>query len=207
MENSRSNLKLLLSLATAAGLWIFMFGIFDREFWPLMIISAGILWILAYANTGFLWHKSEWNLRNLALGIASAAGLYLVFAAGNQLIKIMLPSGPGEIDRIYSLKGTTSPGVLISSLLFIIGPGEEIFWRGYVQRTLAARYGLLTGLMLTTCIYTLIHLPAGNPVLLVAAFTGGLFWGVLFQIGRGVIPCLISHALWDVMIFVVWPIF
>jgi hypothetical protein len=91
-------------------------------------------------------------------------------------------------------------------LFFPIGFGEEIFWRGYVQRGFAEKWSGRRAFILTTLLYTAVHLPTGNTVLIAAALTCGLFWsGVYFATGR-LLPVLISHMLWDPAIFIVWPI-
>jgi membrane protease YdiL (CAAX protease family) len=43
-------------------------------------------------------------------------------------------------------------------------------------------------------------------MLFLAALICGLFWGALFKRYRSVWPVLISHALWDVAIFLLFPI-
>jgi membrane protease YdiL (CAAX protease family) len=42
-------------------------------------------------------------------------------------------------------------------------------------------------------------------MLLVAAGVCGLFWGLLYWREQNLIPVIISHSLWDVMIFVLFP--
>jgi len=45
-------------------------------------------------------------------------------------------------------------------------------------------------------------------MLIMAALVCGVFWGFMYMIfkPRNLVPLLISHALWDVMVFVVLPI-
>jgi membrane protease YdiL (CAAX protease family) len=89
--------------------------------------------------------------------------------------------------------------------MFWIGPAEEIFWRGLVQHELAAKYGAVFGYFVSSLLYAGIHIFALNFMLLMASLICGLFWGALFLKYKSVWPGIISHALWDVAIFVVFP--
>jgi hypothetical protein len=86
-----------------------------------------------------------------------------------------------------------------------MGPAEEIYWRGFVQETLGGRLGKTGSLLLTSSIYALVHIVAFNFMLLVAAAVCGLFWGLLFLRERNLVTVMLSHALWDVMTFVLLP--
>jgi membrane protease YdiL (CAAX protease family) len=110
------------------------------------------------------------------------------------------------VELIYGIKGGTSPTVIGLLLLFIIGPGEEIFWRGYIQRRLSARFSPNTGFLLATAAYTLIHVASLNFMLIMAAMVGGIAWGGLYRLmPQHFTAIVISHALWDAAAFVWLP--
>jgi membrane protease YdiL (CAAX protease family) len=50
-----------------------------------------------------------------------------------------------------------------------------------------------------------VHAWSGNLPLLLAAFTAGLLWGALFAWTGSLVPGIISHGLWDILVFVVAP--
>ena len=89
-------------------------------------------------------------------------------------------------------------------IAFVIAPGEEIFWRGYVQRTLGRR-SMPRGLVLVVLAYGLVHLGSGSVTLVGAALVCGLFWGCLYQRFKSIWLNILSHALWDRAVFLVWP--
>ena len=92
-------------------------------------------------------------------------------------------------------------------LLFIIGPAEEIFWRGYIQRQLSQRWSPNVGFLVTTAIYTAVHLPSGNFMLVMAAMVCGVAWGGLYRLMPQHFPAIVlSHALWDAAAFVWFPL-
>lgn len=144
--------------------------------------------------------------RDFVIGISSAGVLYGVFLVGNQLARVILPAGAQEIGSIYDL-GTLGQKIdLGARLALIIGPAEELFWRGLVQKRLMERYGPLKGLLLGTAAYSGAHLVAGNVTLIGAAAVAGLFWGGMYAKGVPISALLISHSVWDVLAFLVAPI-
>jgi membrane protease YdiL (CAAX protease family) len=118
----------------------------------------------------------------------------------------LLPDPAGNIASVYANLGGLSPGLVAFLLFFPIGFGEEIFWRGFVQRRFRERWSARSAFVLTALLYTAIHFPTGNPVLILAALTCGLFWGGFYWATGSLVPVLVSHMLWDPFIFVILPI-
>jgi membrane protease YdiL (CAAX protease family) len=46
----------------------------------------------------------------------------------------------------------------------------------------------------------------GSPLLPVIALACGLFWGLLRATTRSLVPALICHMLWDVIVFTLVPL-
>ena len=89
----------------------------------------------------------------------------------------------------------------------LIGPAEEIFWRGYVQRTLSQKLGANKGFIVATAIYTLVHIGSLNFMLIMAAMVCGIAWGLLYRLMPERFTAItLSHALWDAAVFVIFPI-
>ena len=99
-----------------------------------------------------------------------------------------------------------NPPVFFGFMLgFVIGPGEELFWRGLVQRGLMRRYGRIQGTLIASSIYGAIHLVSENLTLTGAAATAGLYWGALYAGEQRLAPLIISHVSWDIWIFLIAP--
>ena len=97
--------------------------------------------------------------------------------------------------------------LLTALMLFLIGPAEEIFWRGYVQKSLQQRWNPNMGFVVTTAIYALVHAGSCNFMLVMAALVAGAAWGLLYRFFPEKFGAIIiSHALWDVAVFVWFPI-
>ena len=105
------------------------------------------------------------------------------------------------------MKTGENPWLLSILLLILIGPAEEIFWRGYVQNALSKRWSPNAGFIVTTLVYALVHIWSFNFMLVMAALVVGAIWGLAYRLYPQKLGALIvSHAVWDVAVFVVFPI-
>ena len=194
-------------------LWSVMFVIRPLNFWLMMSISTCLLAAISFIFGRPLFFRGELNWKNILLGIAAAGALYALFWTGNQALILisrflpaLIPDRAVNINAVNANRGVLSPLLVGILLFFPIGFGEEIFWRGFVQRRFSSRWTPLPGFLVTTFFYAAVHLPTGNPVLILAAFTCGAFWGGLYAVTGRLVPVLVSHMVWDPVIFVIWPI-
>lgn len=200
------------AVAVAAVLWFLMFSPWTAPllpFWWCMTASACILSTLALTQGGSACLGSFdgaplW--KQLIAGVLIAAALWLVFFIGDKVSQWMFSFARPQVNLIYDMKDDSSPLLLSLLMLCVIGPAEEVFWRGYVQRSLTARLSPTWAFVLTTAIYALVHLPSGNFMLIMAALTCGIIWGGLYRLFPQWLPAIIlSHALWDAAAFVWFP--
>jgi membrane protease YdiL (CAAX protease family) len=196
-----------LALATL-GFGLLFTGTFFH-FWAQMAITvAGLCLLSAVFDPAGLRRLLEMSRRDFSrvalIGALSAATLYEVFYLGNLLAGAVLRGDSGGVASIYEFKGQTPVWVIGLLMALVIGPGEEIFWRGFLQRKLVGRYSR-AGLAMSVAAYTLVHLVSGNPMLIVAALVCGLFWTVLYDHCKSIWINIISHTLWDLTVFLIWP--
>lgn len=208
--------RLAFALTIALALWFYMFSPWTggfANFWINMSCAAIILSCTAiWAGSRKPWDIFKMDYKEavfqIAIGIAVAAALWGVFWVGDKLSQLLFDFARPQVDNVYGMKEGMSPTLVGLLLLFLIGPAEEFFWRGYVQDTFAkGRLGSFVAFALTTGIYCLAHLWSFNFMLIMAALIAGAVWGFLYWIKPSWLPALIvSHALWDAMVFVVFPI-
>lgn len=203
-------MKLILSILTAFCLWFVMFSPVTAphvDFWVIMSVSAVVLTVLSTAFNPGWWKKLDWSPRNVMLGIGVAAVLWCIFWVGDRLSSLLFDFSRPQVDAIYGIKTGTSPWLLSALLLFLIGPAEEIFWRGYVQRTLSLRFGANAGFVIATVLYASVHIASCNFMLVMASLVAGIVWGVFYRLFPGRFSAIVvSHALWDAAVFVWFPI-
>ncbi|MDX9906859.1 MAG: type II CAAX endopeptidase family protein [Bacteroidales bacterium] len=180
------------------------------DFWWWMTINLSVLITLAMVTdweyycilsrdfTSGIWKKA-------AIGLLSALILYFVFFLGNYLSRLWFDFASPGIENVYKFKGDAA-GIRIAILmLLIIGPGEELFWRGYLQRKFSKKYGKWTGLIIALVLYTGVHIFTGNFMLIMAAFICGLFWAWMYLKYESMLINVISHTVWDIVVFLVLP--
>ncbi|MBQ3186127.1 MAG: CPBP family intramembrane metalloprotease [Alistipes sp.] len=202
--------RLYFALAVALVLWTLMFSPLTAprfDFWQMMAGSALILSSLATLFAPAWWNRLKFDLPNILFGVVVAVVLWGVFWVGDKVASWMFDFARPQVDLIYGIKEGQSPWVLSLLLLLLIGPAEEIFWRGYVQERMGKKWGLTRGYLIATACYTLVHLPACNFMLVMASLVCGAAWGFLYRyFPDRFTGIVISHALWDAAVFVWFPI-
>jgi membrane protease YdiL (CAAX protease family) len=195
--------RAILTLPAAYALWFFTFQVPVLDFWIRITISVFILLAIAVVVG-----RKEISIRptpaRVAVGVISAVLLYLFFWSGYQVLE-GFPQFAGQISSVYSLRAAEPVSVIAAVLLFPIGPTEEIYWRGLIQNALSKRLSTKSSILLTAALYASIHLPTLNPALMLTAFIGGLVWGYVYR-RFGLAAAMVSHTLWDEMIFVFFVI-
>ena len=170
-----------------------------------MKIGLSVLVVFTYS---LFWQKPKINPRisSFLLGLLSAVILYFIFFLGHHLAPYILPGAKSQVGGIYSLGKGTSRVLIFLLLFFITGPGEEIFWRGFLQDHLMKRHGGLQGFFLATIIYAGVHVFSFNLMLILAALVAGAFWGLLYLWKRDLLVQITSHSFWSAVIFAIAPI-
>ena len=202
--------KPIVGIGIAAVLWTVMFSPWTAphiNFWVMMTCSGATLMLYStWASPGW-WKGIRIGLSDILLGAGLAAVMWVVFWLGEFFSTLLFDFARPQVDTIYGMKEGENPLVLTLLMLFIIGPAEEIFWRGYIQKGLSTRWNPNMGFVVTTLVYSLVHLAKFNFMLIMAAAVAGIIWGLayrLFPERLGAI--IISHALWDCAVFIWFPI-
>ena len=202
--------KVVFTIILATVLWTVMFSPLTAphvNFWWTMTASAVLLSLLSTLFRPDWWRGIRISFGELLLGVAIAVGLWLVFWVGDKMSQLLFDFARPQVDSIYGMKAGESPWLLTLLMLFIIGPAEEIFWRGYVQRSLSERINPNMGFVVTTAVYALVHAGSCNFMLTMAALVAGAAWGLLYRLfPRHFGAIILSPALWDVAVFVWFPI-
>lgn len=169
-----------------------------------MTTTGTVLGVLATAGNESL-QRPRLRRRDVALGLGIAAGLYAVFRVGDRIARRVLPDGAENIRNIYELRELRPKSEIALRLATVIGPGEELFWRGLVQRSISQRRGNARGAIIATGLYGGAHLITGNMALIGAATVAGAYWSALAAAGVPMGALVVSHVIWDVWIFLVAP--
>jgi len=183
--------------------WAITFGWAGGNFW----IKIGLS-VIAVTLYSLFWQRPRitFQVRSFVIGFLSAAVLYFIFFVGDKLAPYILPGAKAQVGGIYALGEGTSKALIFLLLFFITGPGEEIFWRGFIQDRLMAKWGKMGGYLVTTVVYAGVHLFSGSLLLILAALVAGSFWGLLYLWKRNLLIQITSHSFWSAVIFSVAPV-
>jgi CAAX protease family protein len=189
------------ALGTLAGL-VLAYAHFARtfrgpreRFWVRMTTTGFTLGALALASGEAERVRFRW--RHVPLGFAIASGLYMIFQIGDRQARRIMPRGEDQIDEIYALREIRPREEIALRLAAVIGPAEELFWRGWLQRRI--------GWLPASAAYAGAHLVTGNATLIGAAGVAGVYWGALAALGAPMTALVVSHVVWDIWIFLVSP--
>lgn len=202
--------RVVFTLVLAFVLWTLMFSPLTAacfDFWPMMAGSALLLSGFATLFAPAWWERIRLTRDNLLWGVGIAVALWCLFWVGDKIASQLFSFARAEVDAVYAIKAGSSPWKLSLLLLLLVGPAEEIYWRGFVQERLSKRWGADRGFLLATALYTLVHLPSCNLMLILAALVAGTAWGLCYRLFPGRFTAIVlSHALWDAAVFVWFPI-
>lgn len=201
--------KVWIGIAMASVLWFIMFSPWTAQgvnFWLCMSFSGIILITFATLNCPE-WKKDiHFSWKQILLGLLIAFFLWCVFWIGDKVAGWLFGFERAQVNMIYDMKAGTQSWIIAMLLLFIIGPAEEIFWQGFVQRCLSKQMNANTGFLITLSFYTLIHIWSLNFMLIMAAFVVGFCWGLIYRLRpQWLTALIISHAVWDTCAFVLLP--
>lgn len=205
--------KLILFISAAVLLFVPLFvfrGIGPADFWWWMsfnlLLLTGSAW---FSDSDYREHVRSFFSGNIAfnifMGIFSALLLFAVFKAGNVVSRWIFDFAGSGIDSIYHFKGEASHLRIALLMLFVIGPGEELLWRGFFQKHFEERLGPWKGYITAALFYAAVHVATLNVMLILAALTCGLFWGFLYMRYRSLLMICLSHTVWDIAVFILFP--
>jgi membrane protease YdiL (CAAX protease family) len=195
-----------LGLAAVVASMVLLFSVPPGEFVTATFLSTSCMVVVSFV-LGLRWKGSP-SARAVAAGIASAVVLYLVFAAGAIGIAALHPFGIGVSNAatIYSL--IVSPGnavyVQVSVLLFD-SAGYESFFRGIVQARLKGVMGVWSA-PVVAAIDAGIHFVTLNPLWVATTFVADLAWGLTFHFSGRLSASFTSHFVWDLSVFLLFPL-
>jgi membrane protease YdiL (CAAX protease family) len=140
-------------------------------------------------------------LSGIAAGSVMAAATCLLYP-----LLVRLATGIAiDVSMLYAAFRAPSPTVASLALAPVV-VGEELVWRGVVQPALVRRFGPWAGTLLTAVVYAVVLAPLGSPVLVGVAFSCGLAWGTLRTVTGSLVPVLVAHLLWDLLVLLWRPL-
>jgi len=204
VKGAPGRLALGVGLAAAQAAFALTFRGPRPRFWQRMTLTGLSLGSFALAVSPPA-RRVRIGLKEVTMGLASASVLYATFQAGDRFARRVVPGGEAQIRDIYTLRTLRPRGEIAGRLVAVIGPAEELFWRGMVQAAFMRWLGRWRGAAAGAAAYGGVHLVTGNFTLFGAAGIAGAHWSALYAAGMPLGALIVSHAAWDVWIFLLQP--
>lgn len=138
-------------------------------------------------------------LRSAAVGFLVGLGLYLATRAFVLVAVRIWPAFERHATGIYEHRGSLRAEVALVVAVLVSVAGEELFWRGYVQRKIGSAVRFPFGRILSWAVYVAANLPSRNLAILAGAAVGGAVWVGLAGWSHGVLASLVCHATWTAL--------
>lgn len=193
--------RFIFALLIAHALIYFSFH--DKAiFW--YIFSGSILVLIAFAMFQGEVDDQLSFFHYFFIGAASGLLLYFCFWLGYQLIGVLHLPLNNEISRLYKWFAPSLFWHYIA-LILVAAPGEELFWRGYIQKRLTSSLKPIWGIVIGAVLYGTVHIYSGSFLLILTAFFSGIVWGALYHWKKSMPLVIVSHIIFDMMIFIILP--
>ena len=185
--------------------WFISFSLAWGSYWIKISLSAATLAVLSRVISRRKASFGRWDKETILWGFGAAAVLYSIFWLGNAFAPLFVPYAQKQISCVYSLGAGTPMWLMLVLSLFVTGPGEEFFWRGFVQSHLMDAFGPMKGCITGAILYGSVHIWSFNFILIASACVVGAFWGFLYLRFGKLLPVIVSHSVWSALVFVVFP--
>jgi CAAX protease family protein len=177
------------------------FGIWRAIGGAAVALGVAVLLFDRPASTALLRPSPRLILLGATAGALMVSATYLLYPVLARLV----PLTATDTAQLYA--AFRAPSLLVASVALVpVIFGEELVWRGAVQAWLVERLGAWRGVALAAVVYALAHAPLGSPVLVAVAFFCGLAWGALRARTASLVPTLVAHLLWDVLVLLWLPL-
>lgn len=181
----------------------------EKHIWFLLTISYLILILISLAKIKELKNNTVINIKNifkqLAIGIIFGIILYLICMFGQKLICILDIPLLNSLENLYEIVKPQYKWHYIVLFLIII-PGEELYWRGYIQKKLYKDMSFQKSIIYSTSLYSFAHIFSGSILLILTALFAGILWGYLYYKTNNILIPIVSHYVFNTFLLIIFPL-
>jgi len=161
---------------------------------------------LRYRDLGFDYLRARSpTLNDVKWVVGIFVASFAILIVGSQILSMLGLSGEG-----HSIAETASgnPDILLALIplsFLLIGPGEELLFRGVIQNAFVDRVGVRGGIAASSAFFVLIHLPnysglEGLPTLSVL-FAISVTWGYAYERTDSLFVPAMAHGAYNALQF------
>ncbi|MFW2388747.1 MAG: lysostaphin resistance A-like protein [Polyangiales bacterium] len=112
----------------------------------------------------------------------------------------------GEVETLYALLREPPGPIRAFPVLLLVVAAEELVWRGLAIDLFSKAWGPWRAVLLSALLYVLPQVALGSALLMIVALLCGLLWGGLRVRFGGLAAPFIAHLIWNLLVFVLYPV-
>jgi len=172
-------------------------------FWYMYTFAMLILMSLAIVFVKIFDELVTW--KSLIYGLGYGTLLYGLIAVGFQLLQLLPININGPVESFLTAFAPVSIWHYLL-LMFIIVPGEEIFWRGLVQQKLKQYVSTPMAVLISSILFGSALALGGFWPGVVAGIAAGLILGLLYEWKKSLPVIIVAHLVMIVLLFLILPL-
>lgn len=193
--------------------------------WTSLLIVVYALLYVTFLNENLFWYMYTFTMllfmalslvlgeieddvqtwEYLVFGIGYGTLTYGIIATAYRFTSIFSDEVAISVERFLNIYGPTTIWHYIL-LILIIAPGEELFWRGFIQQKLKSYMSPFFAVLTSSLLFGLSMSFSGFWLGVLAAVTSGILWGFLYEWKKSMPLIIITHITMTILLFLVLPL-
>jgi hypothetical protein len=214
-----SGLGLGVGVALVVGLSLALVGVgLDPSPFTLLVISLVSIQGVAFGGVALLYLRVRGrpvasvglrlpSVRELLVVVAGYATAFVAAVTGAIVVGITgAPAGENQVSEFASADPTVLLWLIPASFL-LIGPGEELLFRGIVQGRLRETFDRVPGVVLASALFAAVHFAAltggagGRLVTIAVLFFPALVFGAVYELTDNLVVPSLVHGAYNATLF------
>ncbi|WP_341961592.1 CPBP family intramembrane metalloprotease [Planococcus maritimus] len=172
-------------------------------FWYMHTFAILVLMSIALVHYSVFDELKTW--KSLIYGLVFGTIIYAILAIGYLVFDVLPLNVEGPVSSLQTLFAPTSIWHYLL-LMFVIVPGEELFWRGYIQQQLKKYMKPPFAILGASLLFGVALAFSGFWPSIVAGIVAGILLGLLYEWKRSMPLLIITHLVVLVLLFIVLPL-
>jgi len=172
-------------------------------FWYMYTFTTLIFMAIAFVQSKIEDDVQTWEY--IVFGIGYGTLTYGIIAAGFKLFSLFTDQTALSVEDFLRDYGPNTIWHYLL-LMFVVAPGEELFWRGFVQQKLKTYMSPFLAVISASLLFGLSLSFSGFWLGVLAACFSGLIWGLLYEWKRSMPLIIIAHITMTILLFLILPL-
>lgn len=197
-----------LPLAEHIGMTADNFGLFVIVSQAISLVVTLILIASKLRKLDLPWSKVGLKRFKIFQAVRYVGGYYVIIFGLLMLLAIIASSlgvqppattdgetgGTKLLEFMGSFWLTFALSVILAPII------EEIIFRGVLFPAISKRYGLVSGVVISSFVFTLVHI---DPINMISVLPLGVFLAIMYQRTGSIYPGMMLHASWNFMVLLI----